>query len=445
MIKRTMIWLVCVLLLLAASGISAQTGTLTVDAAQNLGPINPYVYGSNLGLYGVIPPDLMPEAQALGITFLRFGGGESDRRDVPRSQVDLFMYQVRQLGAEPLLTVRLFNGTPEKAADMVRYTNIEKDYNIRYWSIGNEPNLLAGQMKTTYTTEEYNREWRAIAEAMLAVDPDILLVGPDITQYVILSIENGEIKYLERDLGGHALDAEGRDWLQEFLRANGDLVDVVSIHRYPYPGAGEHITSVATIESLREINKEWDVSIPNLRQIIREAAGRDLPIAVTEINSNSNNSVGGEATLESHYNAVWLADVLGRLIRQQVDIVAYWDMQGVERAWGLIERYGVRPTYYTYLLYTHFGTELLAAESSVPNVSIYAARREDGALTLMVVNLGLDEVTAPLEINGFTPAMEAGVWQLTPDILAEQLEPVDISAGITVPGQSVTLYVVQGA
>src|SRR5690606_35133962 len=113
-----MIWLVCVLLLLAASGSSAQTGTLTVDAAQNLGPINPYVYGSNLGLYGVIPPDLMPEAQALGITFLRFGGGESDRRDVPRSQVDLFMYQVRQLGAEPLLTVRLFNGTPEKAADM---------------------------------------------------------------------------------------------------------------------------------------------------------------------------------------------------------------------------------------------------------------------------------------------------------------------------------------
>src|SRR5690606_23523644 len=116
-----------------------------------------------------------------------------------------------------------------------------------------EPNLLAGQMQTSYTTEDYNREWRAIAEAMLAVDPDILLVGPDITQYVILSIENGEIKYLERSGGGHALDADGRDWLQEFLRANGDLVDVVSIHRYPYPGAGGHITSVATIDGLREI------------------------------------------------------------------------------------------------------------------------------------------------------------------------------------------------
>ena len=29
--------------------------------------------------------------------------------------------------------------------------------------------------------------------------------------------------------------SQGKDWMTEFLRANGDLVDIVSIHRYPFP------------------------------------------------------------------------------------------------------------------------------------------------------------------------------------------------------------------
>ncbi len=41
--------------------------------------------------------------------------------------------------------MRLLDGTPEKAAELVRYTNIEKKYGVVYWSIGNEPNLFAEQ------------------------------------------------------------------------------------------------------------------------------------------------------------------------------------------------------------------------------------------------------------------------------------------------------------
>ena len=435
-------------LLLFIPGTLAQENALHVDASQSLGMISPYVYGSNLGLYGVIPPAMMPQAQVLGMKYLRFGGGDSDRRDVQKSSLDLFVYQARQLGAEPAMTVRLLGGTPEQAADLVRYANVEKDYNIRYWSIGNEPNLFQGLMHVPYTSEDLNREWRAIAEAMRAVDPDILLVGPDITQYVVLNADSGNIQYLEASGGGHPRDPQGRDWLQEFLKANGDLVDIVSLHRYPYPGAGGSSTSIATIDGLRANTLEWDTFIANTRQIIREAAGRDIPLAITEFNSNSSQSSGAEASLDSFYNAIWLGDVLGRLIRQQVDIVAYWDLQGdINRAWGLMDRYGVRPTYYAYVMYTHFGTELLSSESTDPDVSLYAARREDGALTLMVINLGPDEKTKTLSIDGFTSGGDAEVWRFDADHNAEQIDSQAVADGatITVPGQSITLYSVPAA
>jgi hypothetical protein len=194
-------------------------------------------------------------------------------------------------------------------------------------------------------------------------------------------------------------------------------------------------------------SREWDTIIPNLRQIIRDAAGRDIPIAVTEVNSNSSNSSGGEASLDSLYNAVWFGDVLGRLIRHQVEIVAYWDLQGpINRSWGLLTSTGVRPTYYLYVMYSHFGTELLASESTDPDVSIYAARRDDGMLTVMVVNLGPEERSLSLELIGFMPSEPAEVWRFDAEHNAEQIgaEEIRERGMVTVPGQSMTLYAVPG-
>ena len=445
--KSRILWLILVLFIV--SGVSAQDSGLYIDATASLGTISPYVYGANLGQNAIIPLSLMPQAQALELGFARLGGGDSDRRDIQLTSLDVFNYQAREIGAEPLITVRLLGGTPEDAAEAVRYVNIEKEYNIRYWSIGNEPNIFLSTMDTPYTTEDLNREWRAIAEAMLAVDPTILFVGPDITQYVPLSIENDSITYIEGNGGGHPRDSEGRDWLQEFLRANGDLLSVVSLHRYPYPGGTPN--GSATVAGLQATVAEWDASIPNLRQIIREAAGRDIPLAITEINSNSNLACGGEAGVDSFFNALWLTDVLGRLIRNQVEIVTVWDIQGVgPRCYGLLTRDGVRPVYYTYMMYTHFGTELLAAESANPDISIYAAQREDGALTLMIVNWATEAQTETLSIEGFSASGDAEVWlfDAAPGAPhnAEQIDSETVNDGteIMLQAQSVTVYVIPG-
>ncbi|MBN2471616.1 MAG: hypothetical protein JXN59_12915 [Anaerolineae bacterium] len=418
------------LLLCLGSTLQAQQGGLLVDASQSLGTISPYVYGANYGPLSAVTVELIPQAQESGITFLRFPGGRwGDLNNIQPAQIDMFMRTVRMIGAEPNIHVRLENGTPEQAAELVRYTNIEKEYNVRYWSVGNEPNLF-----DDYTTIDHNTQWRAIAEAMLEVDPEIILIGPDVSQWAGIP-------------GVDPIDPEGRDWLREFLLANGDMIDIVTVHRYPFPRDASY--PVTTIDDLRGNAAEWSAILPNLRAVIEETTGRtDLPVAVTEANSHWSGTIRGEATPDSHFNAIWWADALGRMINEQPAIVAYFELQTQDArgGWGILSRFEVRPTYYTYQLYQRFGTELLHAESAAEQVSIYAALRDDGALTLMVVNLADDPQTVPLDIQGFTPGEGIETYRLDPEHQAELVDSPDLSEGaLTLPGQSVTLYIIPQA
>lgn len=404
-------------------------GVLVVNAAADLGPISPLVYGTNYGPWAIVPLELKPQALESGVSFLRFPGGAfGDEYDLQPIHIDQFIALCRELGAEPSISVRLKNGTPEQAAALVEYANLRRGYGVRYWSIGNEPSLYASKYRMDYDTARFNREWRAFADAMRAVDPSIQLVGPDIHQFTA-------------DSDGNLKDVAGRDWMREFLLANGDAVDVVSIHRYPFPTSATH---PATVDDLRRNSREWDRTIPYLRQLIRETTGRDLPVAVTEINSHWSSQTGSEATPDSFYNAIWYADVLGRLIRQRVDMVAHFvfHTRPGRGGWGLLASTEVRPTYYTFVLYRGFGQELLYASSDDADLSIVAARRDDGALTLMVINLGPVERTRTIRLEGFQPAGPAEVRRLDAGHNAELIEPEMVTDGATLrlPAQSATLY-----
>jgi hypothetical protein len=401
-------------------------GTLYVDAGQRLGPISPLVYGTNYGPWSSVPYELLPQAENAGIKLLRFPGGNwGDRNSLRSYQIDQFMTLAELMGAEPYVCVRLLDGTPEAAAELVRYANVEKGYNVRYWGIGNEPNLFPD-----YSIDQLNADWRAFAEAMKAVDPDIVLVGPDTNQFTGTP-------------GVDPKDDDGRDWLREFLLANGDMVDIVAVHRYPFPSG--KVASPATIEDLRANSQEWDTIIPNLRALVKETTGEDLPIAITEVNSHWSNISGGEATPDSFYNAIWWGDVLGRLICQRVDMVAHFSLQSPPTVggFGLLGSSAVRPTYYVYQIYQRFGSELLYATSDDPDVSIYAAQRDDGALTLVVVNLGPEEKAKPLFVYGFEIEGAAEVWLFDAQHEAEMIGTQEIASGgeITVPAQSISLYV----
>ncbi len=409
------------LLILFVIPVAAQDSGLSVDASQPIGAINPFVYGVNYGPWALVPVDMWPMVETSGVTYLRFPAGNwGDQNDISEPQLDLFITQAHKWNMEPHIHVRLQNGTPEKAAELVRYANIEKGYNVRYWSIGNEPNLFKG-----YTIEQFNKDWRPIAEAMLKVDPNIILTGPEVSQYPPTTDPND-------------YQAPLREWVREFLKVNGDLVGLVSIHRYPFPLSMN--SGAETDDQLRENPDEWDTIIPDLHAVIQDATGHDMPVAVTEINSNWDN---GASAPNTFFHSIWWADVLGRLIRQRVEIVNYFALFTKDSNFGLLARYDARPAYYVFQLYKQFGTQLLTSASSDKDVSVTAALKDDGSLTLIIVNRGADAKTLPIALKDFKASGAADVWLLDKDHKAENIGTQDFTAGsLTLPAESATLYII---
>lgn len=408
---------------------------LYVNPDISLGEISPLVYGSNYGPWLVVSMDMLPKAYESGITILRFPGGAwGDHNNVTRYQIDQFMTFAEKVGADAMFNVRLLGGTPEQAAEMVRYTNIEKQYKVKYWGIGNEPTLYNSEVKKfkeTYDTVRFNKEWREFALAMKAVDPSIKLIGAEINQFSFSYQDGKTTNFSEWD----------ETWFIDFLKANGDLVDIVSFHRYPFPRSS--VSGPPTMEELSKNAQEWDEIILHARELMLEHTGRDLPIAITEFNSAYDKSVGGEATPDSHLNAIWMADVLGRMIQNDVFMANVWSLvtKGGYGGLGLIGQSDVMPSYYTYQLYKRFGTELIYSSSSYGDVSIYAARRKDGALTLMLVNLSPEARIKPLVVEG-RPTVKGEAWFFDESHRAENIGIMESAGTVELPAQSVLLLII---
>jgi len=406
--------------------------TLFVDLETDLGSISPYIYGSNFGPWTAVPVGKMDLALDSQITVLRFPGGEwGDNYDLKPYQIDTFMAFCEQVGAIPTISVRLLGGTPDAAVEMVKYVNSEKGYNVRYWSIGNEPTLYEGRPNVEYDTVRFNQEWREIAEAMKAADPDVLLLGPELHGTFTSNISS------------NPKDVNGLDWMTEFLEANGDLVDIVTYHRYPFPKTMH--SPNATVDDLRQDLPEWTRTLQYLRQLILEIIGRDIPIGITEAGSHYTDAIGGEGTPDSFFNAIWWADAMGRMINENVYIVNQWVLttsSSQRNGLGLIASTGPRPTYYVYQMYQHFGSERVYAVSGVSDVSVYAAKRDDGTLTIMVINLLDSEQDIPLKVKGIKLS-NADVWRFDASHNAENLGQDSLSGGtLNLPSQSISLYVI---
>jgi hypothetical protein len=407
---------------------SPMPGGLYVDAGQSLGQISPVFYGTNWGPWLGVPPTMLEVIPNLGINIVRFPGGRWGDENTPTAnQIDMLMAFCEQWGAEPFINVRLVASTPAAAAEMVRYVNIEKNYKVRYWGIGNEPDLFprqVGMRLPDYTPEQFATDWRYFAQAMKAVDPSIQLIGPEVSQFV----SNPTAEYGQ----------EYSDWLVAFLKTNADLVDIVSVHRYPFPRS--MMSGAPLKDDLRANAAEWDTLLPSLREIVRENAGKDLPVAITEFNSSWAENAGGEGTMDSHFHGIWFADVIGRMINQDTFMLQQFAVTG---RYGMMSRSELNSTGLAFQMFArHFGNERIYASSDQQYVSVYAAKRPDGALTLMVINLNSEPKTVNLRIDNFNGGL-AEVWKLDLNNRAEQLPSVMLASTHTLnlSPESVTLYI----
>lgn len=352
-------------------------------------PRSPYIFGVNAfpeegtqalnGAYGFMPYDAKTVSglTGAGITMLRFPGGDwGEQNPVSYQQIAAFLTLAKNSHATPLMAVRLTNGSPEQAAAMVSFTNRTNDPNrkitpnmpnlpVFYWVIGNEPDLIG----PNYTVAQYVQDFTAYAAAMKAVDPRIQIYGP-------------EISALDGPTG--SLDASGTPWLTGFLKGvasyekshHTTILDGLSFHSYAFGNAS------ANVGLLLSSSDVWRYTLSQIRLEIQQLMGRSIPIAITEINTNTQGSSDPLAT------ALWWADSLGVLQEEQVNIVNFFAARGLQQQDMLMNIGGApTPIYYAMRMYTHMEPNVIQVGSAPGPVSIYASvNSSNNTLSLMFVN-----------------------------------------------------------
>ncbi len=369
-------------------------------------------YGNNIaGTEPLVAP--------LKISTLRAGGYNNDANlpdPFDHAQVDALVAYARAVGAEPILQVPVLGDTagklptPDTAAEMVTYANVTKGYGIKYFSVGNEPDIYpdpgsgTAPVRPGYKPADVCTTATAFVAAMKAVDPTIQIVGPDLAW-----------KY---QAGNGA-----NDWLTPILQSCGSLFDIVSIHRYPFAAA------MATAPAAKADAASFRQTVKSVRGILQATGQSAKPLALTEMNVayDATSCVLG-ASPATVGGALWLADALGSAIDLGLWTSAVWDISDDEVwALGLIgsaPAHVPRPAYYAYQLYAdHFGPTSIAVASAPAGVTAYASRNAAADATeIIYTNWNTHDVGVQVTVTDLATAPAAPTFRLP----AESLGAIEI-------------------
>lgn len=388
-------------------------GTALVDLRQSL-PISPDLFGANVfpafNTYSVDQVNgfmdySSPVTDGLKnahVNLLRFpGGGWGEEHILSYDQLNAFSVLLSKIGADGMIQARLSGPIGNNSYNLaslidraslagrwVDYmNNLHSDqrtgnyahapfHPVKLWTVGNEPDVLLNpDTGKPFTVEEYTNAFIQYSLIMHQIDPTIQVFGPEISQFY--------------GIGIGPKDSSGQLWMDSFLSVVGayekahpglkfHLLDGVSFHSYPLTDASK------APPILLSSSDEWNYSLPPLRQLIRQDFGRDIPIAVTEINSNPtiNMPTPGLA-------ALWWADTLGTFMDQEVAYVAFFSAEGVDTPYPLIISNGLRPTqmYRVMQVFSHLQHNLIPVAIQRDPVSLYATQdNTHQAVSLLFVN-----------------------------------------------------------
>ncbi|MCE5240482.1 hypothetical protein LLH23_18640 [bacterium] len=399
-------WLGC--LLCGVSFAAGHEAVITVNPAQIVGKVNPLILGNNQLAYpgrpeyakhgsGLWDPDKrapVPEYVALsreaGITIQRWPGGciahnynwkktvgpLSERPDMLWGLPE-FMTFCEASGSIPLITLAVYWGDQNDAADIVEYLNSPvgknpnggKDwaavraadghpqpYGVVYFEYGNED--YHGEHKTAdnpnprkITPEDYAKQYLAYQKAMKAVDSKIRLAG--LLQYGLW------------------------DWNKAVLVGCGKQMDYAIDHTYTPGFSGDtdeekgHKYMLACLAADAHIQDVYD----RLHAQIKEVCGRtNMQLAITEYNGWFVQEKPVPYR-QAFGNALRNAEHLRVMMRPQNRILMGNFWQFANEYWGMVKGYvhkGETPVkqanFFPYQMYhERFGDTLIGVQVQCGN------------------------------------------------------------------------------
>jgi hypothetical protein len=353
-------------------------------------PISPFAFGQSYwdwadwahdGVTGLTGTE--PLVTALHVNVIRAGGNNNDS-NVPRfdtSQIDKFVAYCRAVGAEPILQVPLVANnvdggvsTPQTAADMVSYANGTKGYGIKYWEIGNEPDLYATVQPAGFpigTAAEYCAEFAAYVTAMKAANAGV-------------SDGGGPLQFL-----GPELSQPNIAWLTPFLDGCKDYVDIVTVHRYPFGGA-----QTSPSGALNDVTS-FRSALSSVASVVQAHARPNTPLGITESNLSYDYALRTytQASLQAapgtFYAALWAADVMGAALENRLWTLALWNIGERSRSdsvLGFITGGRPVPAYYSeWMVSANFHGSALKPVGAPAGFSVYASYDAGQASTAVLV------------------------------------------------------------
>ncbi len=392
---------------------------------------------------GILDPDEVAMAKAMHVTELRLGGnfssyyhwrdgvGPADKRvtmeniawgipEYNKFGTDEFLQLCELIGAEPQFDLNMGSGTPEEAAEWVRYIHEHYKQPV-FYELGNE---LYGHWQVGYSTvDEIAPRTLAFSKAVRAVDPDAQLIATGLGP-----VSDGTWNAAQLSNPANAFDFLSLHFILEtnhpaLASANPDFT-AAAAYALPY-AVGPYFDKV---------QQQIDGS-PDFR-------GK-LHLAVTEWLFNSKGNGERNFTDESpswmnEGGAVMAAGFLNTLLRHASEIKIA-DMTGIMEFAGIWKRreqvYAV-PAYYVFRMYTAVkgdtvlpvstdsgtynvsgGIRPLDHVDDIPYIDVVATLSSDATtVTLLCVNRSLDQ--------DMTTNFDLGGRQATSPIRVEQIRAV---------------------
>jgi hypothetical protein len=335
---------------------------------------------------------------------------------------DEFAHVATVTGAQVFISVNYGSGTAAEAAAWVQYSNVTKGYGFRYWEIGNEN---YGPWETDVNTRPhdpftYAHRFKDYWDQMKAVDPTIKIGAVAITG------EDTFATYTDHPATNPRTGLAHNGWtpvMLATLKTLGVTPDFLVYHRYAQaPGAESDA-------GLLQSTSSWAADAADLRRQLTDylgAAGAGVELVCTE--NNSVFSGPGKQTT-SLVNGLFLADSVGEAMKTEFNALIWWDLRNGQETgnnnaawlygWRPYGDYGIvtyttppgpadrYPTFYVAKLLSRFGRggdRLVAAASDYGLLSVHAARRGDGSLTLLAINKSpTASLDATISLRGYLP------------------------------------------
>ncbi|RNL55889.1 glycoside hydrolase family protein [Pedobacter jejuensis] len=228
--------------------------------------ISKYLIGQNAWGRGDIFK-VTADIKAVQYQTIRIGGNGYENGNFINKDVVRYIDYAREVGAEPIVQMPRQLKDNDGALKAIKYLNGELGKNIKFWSIGNEPdhhNQLA-------SPEEVFDYFTKIAAQIKSYDPTAKIMGFDLSSY--------KESYLTRLLGGD-LDVTKKVPNQKY-----HYLDIVAFHNYRFKdisGFEKDVKSLkqrlALLNATRDKNNHigWAITEFNSHWIVDERLGEDF-------------------------------------------------------------------------------------------------------------------------------------------------------------------------